>query len=43
MVYVNLSYIQCWQFVDVNNTLDTKGHSTVKMIKELRYTFVPVL
>ncbi len=27
--YVNLSYIQSGEFVDFNNTLDTKDHSTV--------------
>ncbi len=38
MFYVNLSYIQSGEFVDFNNTLDTKDLNTVNMIKELRDT-----
>ncbi len=32
MFYVNLIYIQSGEFVDFNNTLDTKGRGTVNMI-----------
>ncbi len=39
MFYVNLRYIQSSEFIDFSNTLDTKGCSTVNMIKELRGYF----
>ncbi len=38
MFYFNLSYIQSDEFVEFNNTLDTKDCSTVNMINELRDT-----
>ncbi len=38
MLYVNLSYIESWQFVNFNNKLDIKDYSAVYTIKKLTDT-----
>ncbi len=38
ILYVKLSVILSGEFVDFNNSLDTKDHRTVNMINELRDT-----